>query len=127
VTTPIDHARELDRAEAAAMLAGDHDRLDQLWDDGFIVNTTSNAIVTKPDALRLVQAGQIYSSLDRTTEIVHAIGETAIVMGHEVVVAASGTPAGGETLTRRYTHVWVQHEDQWRLAARHASLVDPPA
>ena len=110
------------------MLAGDVERLEQLWDDGFIVNTTSNVIVAKPDVLRLVQAGRIYRSLDRTTEIVRVIGETAVVMGQEVVVPSSGTPGGGETITRRYTHVWVQHKDQWRLAARHASVVtDTPA
>jgi ketosteroid isomerase-like protein len=110
------------------MLAGDLDRLEQLWDDGLIMNTASNAIVTKPDVLRLLQAGQIYRSLDRTTEIVRVIGEITIVMGQEVVVPSSGTPGGGETITRRYTHVWVRHKDQWRLAARHASVVtDTPA
>ena len=105
-------------------MAGDLDRLDQLWDDGFIVSNTFNVIVTKPDVLGLVQAGQIaYRSLDRTTEIVRVVGETAISMGQEVVVPASGALGDGETITRRYTHVWVQHEDQWRLAARHASFV----
>ena len=51
------------------MLAGDVDRLEQLWDDSFIVTNTFNVLVTKPDVVGLVRSGQLaYRSLDRTIE-----------------------------------------------------------
>ena len=116
VATPIDHVHELDRAEATAVMAGDLDRLDQLWDDGFIVSNTFNVIVTKPDVLGLVQAGQIaYRSLDRTTEIVRVVErDRNRPWAKKWSCRRAAHRADGETITRRYTHVWVQREDQWR-------------
>jgi hypothetical protein len=43
-------------------------------------------------------------------------------MGREVAVPSEGNPFDGETVTTRYTHVWVCRDDRWRLAARQASI-----
>jgi hypothetical protein len=67
----------LERTEAAAMLDGDVERLEQIW-------------------------------------------HTAISMGQEVLEPASGTTGAGQTVTTRYTHVWIRTGDRWQLAARHA-------
>lgn len=110
---------ELDRDEAAAMLAGDAERLGRIWDDGFIVNNPFNVVVSRSQVLDMVRARQIaYSSFERTAEAIRLVGDTAITMGQEVVI-----PNGeGAPVTRRYTHVWIHSNDQWRLAARQASI-----
>jgi hypothetical protein len=88
VDAGVEEIRELDRVEAAAILAGDADALDQIFDDGFIVNNIPlNTVVSRDFVLEWVRGGHFaYRSFVRTTEAVRVIGDTAITMGREVAV-----------------------------------------
>jgi ketosteroid isomerase-like protein len=126
VGTGVEVINELDRVEAVAILAGDADALDEIFADDFIVNNLPlSTVVSRDFVLEWVRGGGFaYRSFVRTPEAVHVIGDTAITMGREVAVSSEGNPfAGeGETVTSRYTHVWIRRDDRWRLVARQASI-----
>jgi ketosteroid isomerase-like protein len=121
----MDELQDLDQVEAEAVLAGDVVRLEQVWHDEYIVNNPFNTVVDRAEVLVLVRGGQIaYRSFERTTEAVRLIGDTGVRMGEAVVVPADGAPSEGQTVVRRYTHIWLRGDSGWRLAARHASVVN---
>lgn len=124
VGTEVEVIHELDRVEAVAILAGDADALDQIFDDDFIVNNLPlNTVVSRDFVLDWVRGGHFaYRSFVRTTEAVRVIGDTAITMGQEVAVPSEDNRFEAGTVTWRYTHVWIRGGDRWRLVARQSSV-----
>jgi hypothetical protein len=123
---PAQEIRALDAEEASAMLAGNVTELDRLWSPDFAVNAPDNTVKAKSQVLEAVRDGRIrYSGFERTVERVDLRGEVAISMGGEVVVPKGDRPDAGQTLTRRYTHVWLRSGGRWTLVARHANVVPP--
>ena len=112
--------RRLDLAHADAVLRGDLVAMDKLWTEDFIVNNPFNEI-DKADRIRT--GAVTYSSFVRVPESVVIHGETVIVMGRETVVPKGTSPAAGSTINRRYTNIWMKRKGQWRLVARHASVI----
>jgi ketosteroid isomerase-like protein len=66
-----------------------------------------------------------YSSYKFEVEHILIKNDLVITMGNETVVPAMGNPSGGQTLKRRYTHVWHKEINNWKLIARHANVVRP--
>lgn len=121
------HVRELDSAEARAMLAADLEELDRLWSDRLVVNAPDHVVKEKRQVLEAVRGGRIrYASFERTVERVVLDGDVAVTMGGEVVVPVGDRPDAGRRLSRRYSHVWRRVGEAWSLIARHANLVDEP-
>ncbi len=120
--------RRLDMAHAEAIFKGDAAALDELMDDDVTVNHPTNRIVKeKRELLDLIGQGVIrYTRFERRPEAFLFYRDMVVVMGDETVVPAQGAPNAGETLRRRYTNVWMNHDGQWRLAFRHANNVCPP-
>ena len=112
--------RRLDLAHADAILRGDLAALDKLWTEDFIVNNPFNEI-DKADRIRT--GAVTYSSFIRTPEAVVVHGDTVIVMGREEAVPKGNSPDAGKTINRRYTNIWMKRKGQWRLVARHASVI----
>ena len=112
--------RKLDIAHAEAVLRGDLAALDKLWTEDFRVNNPFNEI-DKADRIRT--GAVTYSSFVRVPESVLIHGDTVIVMGGETVVPKGNSPDAGKTIKRRYTNIWMKRKGQWRLVARHASVV----
>ena len=113
-----------EQSEARAMLSGDVETLSRLWAEQLIVNNPANMVVSCVQVLELVEAKRIaYVSFQRATEAISVVGDTAITMGHEVVVPAPGTPFAGESLTRRYTNIWMRMDNAWKLVGRQATVV----
>ncbi|MDQ3131892.1 MAG: hypothetical protein M3Q99_14185 [Acidobacteriota bacterium] len=56
-------------------------------------------------------------------EYIQVHQNTVIVMGRETVVPKGNSPDAGKTINRRYTHIWMEKKDKWRLIARHASVI----
>jgi len=117
--------RQLDLAHADAIFLGDAQALDVLMDDDVTVNHPTNRIVKeKKQLLDLIGKGVIrYTSFERRPETFLFFKDMVVVMGGETVVPASGAPNAGETLTRRYTNVWMLRDGKWRLTVRHANNV----
>ena len=44
-------------------------------------------------------------------------------MGHDIVKPLGGMANAGKTVTRRYTDIWMQDENTWRLTARQATII----
>ena len=112
--------RRLDLAHADAVLRGDQSAMDKLWTEDFIANNPFNEI----DRADRIRTGAVtYSSFDRVAESVVVHGDTVIVMGREAVVPKGASPDAGKTINRRYTNIWMKRKGQWRLVARHASVI----
>lgn len=114
--------RRLDLAHADAVLRGDLPALDKLWTEDFKVNNPFNQI-DKADRIRT--GAVTYSSFTREPETVLIHGNTVIVMGREIVVPKGDSPDSGITINRRYTNIWMRRSGNWRLVARHASVICP--
>ena len=114
--------RRLDLAHAEAVLRGDLAALDKLWTEDFKVNNPFNQI----DRADRIRTGAVtYSSFIREPETVLIHGDTIIVMGREIVVPKGNSPESGKTINRRYTNIWMKRSGNWRLVARHASVICP--
>lgn len=114
--------RRLDLAHADAVLRGDLATLDKLWTEDFRVNNPFNQI----DRADRIRTGAVtYSSFTREPETVLIHGDTIIVMGREIVVPKGDSPDSGKTINRRYTNIWMKRSGNWRLVARHASVICP--
>lgn len=119
--------RALEFQERLAVVNRDTVSLKRIWAERFMVNAPSNRI--SPDrsfALDLIQTGAIhYSSFERDIECLRIEGDIAIVMGAETIRPTGNAPRAGETVQRRFTHVWKRDGDTWRLIARHANVLPP--
>lgn len=115
--------RELEAAEAEAILASDLPALEKLWSEDYTVNAPDNQIRDRKGVVAAIKAGVIkYTSFDRKVERVGLHGDTAVVMGSETV-KPSGGPEDGKTVERRYTDVWGKKDGKWLMIARHAHVV----
>jgi hypothetical protein len=115
--------RELDRAESEAVLNHDTTALERLWADNFTVNTPYNVVGTRKRGDRI---NLYYSKFERNIEkvIVHS-DSLVVTMGNEVVNRKAPMTLAGQTLTRRYTHMWMKRNGKWQLATRHANFICP--
>jgi ketosteroid isomerase-like protein len=104
---------------------GDVETLRRLWASDFMVNAPRNVVVPDRSAVLDVFRKGIanYSVFDTQIEEIRLRGNVAVVMGSETVTPVGDAPYAGKTVDRRYTHVWRQSEDRWRLFARHAHIV----
>jgi ketosteroid isomerase-like protein len=113
--------RNLEKAEAEAVLQHDTLTLETIWADDFTVNTPYNVVNRRKRGDRV---NLHYSRFDRNTESLVLYSDSlAITMGGEVIVRKAPMTLAGQTLTRRYTHVWMRRAGRWQLAARHANFI----
>ena len=119
--------RRLDRAEAQSLLHRDSTALRRLWARDFTVNNPRNSITRGSDeVVALIHNGTIdYSSFLRDIETILFHGSTVIVMGSETITPINKAPFAGQTVRRRFTHLWMRRGGEWRLTARHANVLCP--
>jgi ketosteroid isomerase-like protein len=128
-STPADDAaiRALEEQERLAVLNQDVAALERLWADEFMVNSPLNQIApNRAIVVNIMRQGLIhYSSFNRTIEQLRTAGNVAIVMGAETVQPTGNAPMAGQTVQRRFTHIWQRNAGTWRLIARHANNIPP--
>jgi hypothetical protein len=113
--------RNLDKQEAEAVLKHDTTALEQLWADDFTVNTPYNVVGTRKRGDRI---NLYYSKFDRNVEKVSVFSDSLVTtMGNEVVIRKAPMTLAGQTLTRRFTHMWIKRTGKWQLAIRHANFI----
>jgi len=117
--------RALEAEMEEGVLKRDVETLRRLWSSDFMVNAPRNVVVPDRGAVLNVFRKGIanYSVFDTQIEEIRLRGNVAIVMGSETVTPVGDAPYAGKTVDRRYTHVWRQQGDRWRLFARHAHIV----
>jgi hypothetical protein len=119
--------RSLEEQERMGVLNQDVQALESVWSEHFMVNTPTNQISPNRNVVvDLIRQDIIhYSSFERSIEQIHFDGDIAIVMGAERVQPAGNAPLAGQTVERRFTHVWKYNGATWRLVARHANNIIP--
>ncbi len=120
--------RALEERVRLGVLARDTTALREVWAPTFAVNAPVNRVTPSRAAVfGLLTQGLIhYASYEATIEFLQVDGPTAVVMGAEVVRPTGKAFRAGETLRRRYTHVWRKDGGHWVLVARHANIIVPP-
>jgi hypothetical protein len=119
--------RSLEEQERMGVLNQDIQALERVWSEQFMVNTPTNQVSpNRSIVVDLVRQGIIhYSSFERSIEQIRFDGDIAIVMGAETVQPAGDAPLAGQTVHRRFTHIWKYDGATWRLVARHANNITP--
>ena len=117
--------RQIDLAEADAILRNDAAAAEAFYADDIVVNNPRYTVTNGKRALMsLIKSGSIhYSSFVRDIETIAFQGDTAIVMGKETVKPDGKAPGAGQTILRRYTNVWMKRDGKWLLIARHANII----
>ena len=115
--------RKLDLAEADAVLKHDTITLERLWADDFTVNSPLNTINTRKRGDRI---NLYYSRFERNIEKITVYNDNLVItMGNEIVVRKEPMTFAGQTLTRRYSNIWMKRNGKWQMAARHANFINP--
>ena len=116
--------RALEQTERKAVIAHDTVTLLQLWAPDFTVNSPMNQIAKGGRNTLDRPVMQIeYSTFERQTELVMVKNDIVISMGSEVVVLKGSKGAAGSPIKRRYTNIWQKQSADWKLIARHASII----
>jgi ketosteroid isomerase-like protein len=126
-TPPRDNDTDasLHAAEAAlrrAQLSSDVAALERLLDDELMFVGPDGAVYAKQDDLEAHRHGAIrITRLDPSEERIQRYGQIAIVsVRMEMAGLFQGTPFAGPF---RYTRVWCERGDGWRIVAGHVSSV----
>lgn len=112
------HESELRRA----MLASDVAALDRLVDDTLVFTMPGGAVVDKASDLDAHRSGRIrLTKLEASDERIAIHGSVAVVnVLIELAGAFDGVAFGGPF---RYTRVWVERPEGWRVVAGHVCAV----
>jgi ketosteroid isomerase-like protein len=119
-TTAIIEALENRLIEA--MKTSNVPELTALLDDTLIFTNQNGHIVTKADDIAMHESGklEIYS-LETSAQLISVYGDVAVVS----VVQDLGGAVDGHTYAGiyRYTRVWKQFDNGWRIIAGHVSQI----
>ncbi len=105
-----------------AQLSGDVAALDRLIDDALVFTALDGRVVGKADDLALHRSGRLrITRMDPADRHILHLGTVAVV---SVLMQASAILDGGEVSgPLRYTRVWCERADGWRVVAGHMSAV----
>src|SRR5215213_5076686 len=117
--------RRLDMEAANAVLNKDEAAIGRLFTEDSVTNNPRNGLTHgSAGVIEAARTGLInYHSFERTIESVQVLGNTVVIMGNETVIAKNRSGGPGETFKRRYTNVWMKTDENWRIVARHASII----
>jgi ketosteroid isomerase-like protein len=95
-----------------------------LTDDFLLIDVMSGSEVTKAALLAVIGSGQLtFEAIDPADVRVRFYQTTAIVTGRTQMRGQfAGTPFRASS---RYTHVYVQQQGRWRLAAAQGTQIAP--
>lgn len=105
-----------------AQLNSDVAALERLLDDELVFTTLDGSVVGKDDDLELHRSGRLrISKMEPSDFRVLHLGTVAVVnVRMEAEAAIDGVRSSG---LLRYTRVWAQRSDGWRIIAGHMSVV----
>ncbi len=118
-----DAVREVTRRWLDATVRADADALDQLLEDGYTFTHATTAITdTREEWLESFRSGRRrYKSWEISGVSVRLYPGTAVMTGHghQEIVREDGL----FDLKTSFMNTWIEHGDQWRLAAWQATLI----
>ena len=120
-----DEIRRLEDVERQAVISGDSAVLfDSIWSPSMIVNTPANVVGTVDGTKAHLRAGHLnYLSFERTIEKITFNDNVAVVMGGEIIKPQGNQVNSGKTVSRRFTHVWLNRDGSWSIIARQATVI----
>lgn len=122
--TIIKQIKQLEDAELKAILESDTVALRKMWAEDVHVNNPSNTVVNRAQVFDRIKSTFIkYSLYTREQEYYGVYDDVVIVMGNETVIPSGNNPDNGKTLKRRYTNVYKNFDNNWKLIARHANII----
>ena len=117
--------KRLEKAQCDAIVAHDTLTLYKIWAKDFIVNTPTHQISNLDEAKGFIRNRLIdYSLFETHPEEIQVYDNCVVTMGSELIKPVRKAPMAGQTVKRRYTHVWMKREGAWRLVARHAHIIE---
>lgn len=118
--------KALEENHIQAIMQKDTATLRKIWVPDFMVNSPRNMVAIGGQVERVMAGGIAYTSYIFEMEKILIKENIVITMGNETVVPVVGNPKGGQTIKRRYTHIWEKEKNgSWVLIARHANEVCP--
>jgi ketosteroid isomerase-like protein len=107
-----------------ALTHSDTVALEQLYDDTLVYTHSSGKVDTKASYIRTIKSGATkYESMTRDDIKVNVYQNCAVVTCHwDVHISSQGNKV---SLNARYTHVYVQQPDGWKLVAHESTRVSP--
>lgn len=122
--------RAQDDRERIAALKRDIPALEQLWSEQITINAPNNRVIVgrRANIDTFVRSGIInFSSFERTIESIKVDDDFAVIMGLETVVPITDAPSAGlvagRQVRRRFTNIWKEEGETWRLYWRHANVI----
>ena len=105
-----------------AQLSSDVAALDRLVDDALVFTAPNGAVIGKSDDLDAHRSGSVrITRLDPSEERVQRFGNIGVVsVRMEMAGTFYGVAFAGPF---RYTRVWCERQDGWRIVAGHVSAV----
>ncbi|MFL5607894.1 MAG: nuclear transport factor 2 family protein [Gemmatimonadaceae bacterium] len=118
----VDSLRDAEAALRRAQLSSDVDALGRLVDDQLVFTGPDGAVYGKTDDLDAHRQGWVrISRLEPSEERIQRFGAIAVVsVRMEMAGTFKGTAFAGPF---RYTRVWREGPDGWRIVAAHVSAV----
>lgn len=105
-----------------AQLSGDVAALDRLLDDALVFTTLDGLVVGKGDDLELHRSGRLRISKmePRDFRVLHLDTVAVVSVEMEAEAVVDGVRSSGRL---RYTRIWAQRPEGWRVMAGHMSVV----
>ncbi|PWT92929.1 MAG: hypothetical protein C5B54_02720 [Acidobacteria bacterium] len=109
----------------SALVQGDTESLGRiLSDDLILIDVMRGGEVTKPQLLAIISSGQFkFESIQPLDPHVRQYGSTAVITGRTEMKMIFG--ATQFTVQSRYTHVFVNENNQWRLVSAQGTQIIP--
>jgi ketosteroid isomerase-like protein len=119
-----DEIRATEKAWAAAVVAQDFARLDQILGANLIYAHSTGAVETKEAYLKRLHTGaQKYEAIEFEKIAVHIYGDTAVSHSHlRMRGMSNGAPFNDRLMMM---HVWVKAGGHWQLTAHQTTKIVP--
>ncbi len=117
---------EAEQAFFTALIEANLETLDKVLSDDFVlIDVMSGSEIAKSALLEVVGGGQLkFDNIVRKEFRVRTYGQTAVVIGQTKMRGAfEGQPFGASS---RYTHVFVEQSDRWRMVAAQGTQITSP-
>ena len=117
--------RHLENIEREAVMKGDSAVLfGKIWSNEMVLNSPANMVGTVEISKSQLRTGNLaYLSFVRNIEKITFNDNIAIVMGEEILKPQGHQRNAGKTVTRRFTNIWKNSNNQWQIIGRQATII----
>ena len=114
----------MEEKRVAALIIKDTAALLKIWAPDYCANRPLGVVSTREKILELVLTDSLsFSSFKFEIEKIIIKKNFVITMGNDTVEPSGKNRNAGNTLKRRFTHIWSKENGNWLLIARHANIV----